>query len=50
MTELNERSPDGRYVIDTQGEVNFKPSFAIVVVTEIVVLTALWFFSRHFGA
>ncbi len=37
-------------VIDTRGEENFTPTYVAVVLIEIVVLTALWLFSRHFSA
>ena len=38
------------HVIDTRGDVNFSSTYAAVVVIEVVVLAALWLFSRYFGA
>ena len=35
--------------IDTEGDVNFTVSYAAVVLIEVVVLAALWFFSRYFS-
>ena len=38
------------HVIDTRGDASFSFTYAAVVVIEVIVLAALWFFSRHFGA
>ena len=37
-------------IIDTRGDMNFSFTYVAVVVVEGVVLVALWFFSRYFGA
>ncbi len=43
--------PSGEpHVIDTRGDVSFSSTYAAVVLVEAVVLAALWFFSRYFGA
>ena len=36
--------------IDTRGDVPLTSLCAAVVIVEVVVLAALWFFSRYFGA
>ena len=36
--------------IDTRGDVLFTSTYAAVVLVELVVLAALWGFSRYFGA
>ena len=38
------------HVIDTRGDANFTVAYAAVVLIEVVVLGALWFFSRYFGS
>ncbi len=38
------------HVIDTRGDASFTVTYAAVVVIEVVVLAALWFFSRYFSA
>jgi hypothetical protein len=35
--------------IDTRGDTSFTVVYAAVILCEAVVLTALWFFSRHFS-
>ena len=37
-------------IIDTRGDMSFSFTYVAVVVVEGVVLVALWFFSRYFGA
>jgi hypothetical protein len=37
-------------IIDTEGDASFTCTYIAVVVVEVVVLAALWFFSRYFGA
>jgi len=45
------RQPSGApHVIDTKGDANFTFTYVAVVVVEVVVLAALWFFSRYFSA
>ena len=41
---------DAPPVIDTRGDVSLSSTYAAVVLVEAVVLAALWFFSRYFGA
>ena len=41
---------DAPHVIDTRGDASFSSTYVAVVVIEVIVLAALWFFSRHFGA
>ena len=35
---------------DTEGDARFTLTYVAVVVVEVVVLAALWFFSRYFSA
>ncbi len=37
------------HVIDTRGDASFSSTYAAVVVIEVVVLAALWFFSRYYS-
>ena len=44
------RDPSGApHVVDTRGDASFTVTYAAVVVTEVVVLAALWFFSRYYS-
>jgi len=36
--------------IDTEGDTSFTFTYVAVVVVEVVVLAALWFFSRYFSS
>ena len=36
-------------VLDTRGDEPLNATYATVVVVEVLVLAALWFFSRHFS-
>ena len=38
------------HFIDTKGDASLTAVYAAVVLVEVVVLAALWFFSRYFGA
>ena len=38
-----------RRVIDTAGNANLTPIYVAVVLVEVAVLTALWFFSAYFS-
>ncbi len=45
------RQPSGApHVIDTKGDASFTFTYVAVAVVEVVVLAALWFFSRYFSA
>ena len=45
------RGPSGApHIIDTKGDASFAVTYAAVVLIEVVVLAALWFFSQYFGA
>jgi hypothetical protein len=37
-------------IIDTRGDENFAPTYVAVVLVEVIVLAALWAFSRYFAA
>ena len=37
-------------IVDTRGDANFTSTYAAVVLIEVAVLAALWFFSQYFGA
>ncbi len=37
-------------IIDTEGDASFTFIYVAVVVVEVVVLAALWFFSRYFSS
>ena len=50
MTQLIGGPSGAPHVIDTRGDSNFLPAYAAVLVIEVAVLAALWFFSRYFGA
>jgi len=36
-------------VLDTRGDEPLNATYAAVVVVEVLVLAALWFFSRHYS-
>ena len=40
--------PDAPRIIDTRGDASFTSTYMAVVLTEVAVLAALWFFSRYF--
>ena len=40
---------DAPPIIDTKGDVNLTFTYAAVVVVEVVVLAALWFFSWYYS-
>ena len=50
MTQPTGGPSGAPHVIDTRGDVRFTVTYAAVVLIEVVVLAALWFFSRYFGA
>ncbi|HJN43917.1 MAG TPA: hypothetical protein QF572_07030 [Vicinamibacterales bacterium] len=37
-------------IIDTTGDKNFTPTYIAVALVEVIVLAALWAFSRYFVA
>ncbi len=50
MTPQIDDPPGTPPVIDTRGDATFTATYAAVVLVEVVVLAALWFFSRYFSA
>ena len=50
MTQPTGDPSGAPHVIDTRGAASFAVTYAAVVLIEVVVLAALWFFSRYFGA
>ena len=49
MTQPTDESLGAPHVIDTRGDASFSSTYAAVVVIEVVVLAALWFFSRYYS-
>ena len=49
MTQPTAGPSGSQRIIDTRGDASFSSTYAAVVVIEVVVLAALWFFSRYFS-
>ena len=49
MTQPTGRPSGAAHIIDTESDTSFTLIYAAVVVVEVAVLAALWFFSRYFG-
>ena len=50
MTQPTGGPSGAPHVIDTRGDASFTATYLAVVMTEVVVLAALWVFSQYFGA
>ena len=49
MTQPTGEPSAAPHVIDTSGDANLASTYAAVVVVEVFVLAALWFFSRYYS-
>jgi hypothetical protein len=49
MTRQTAERSGAPHLIDTRGDASFTFVYAAVVLCEVVVLAALWFFSRYYS-